>query len=71
MGLLRKLFGTGDKDGAGPLSSQFHESEPSSGESQSRNAPRRELVHGFPRVRVTYNVTLGDAPQRVTLLVGP
>jgi len=26
---------------------------------------------GYPRVRVTYNVTLGDAPQRVTLLVGP
>jgi hypothetical protein len=26
---------------------------------------------GFPRVRITYNTTLGDAPQRVTLLVGP
>jgi Sel1 repeat len=26
---------------------------------------------GYPRVRVTYNVTIGDAPQRVTLLVGP
>jgi hypothetical protein len=26
---------------------------------------------GFPRVRVSYNDTLGDAPQRVTLLVGP
>ena len=25
----------------------------------------------YPRVRVTYNVTIGDAPQRVTLLVGP
>jgi hypothetical protein len=25
----------------------------------------------FPRVRVTYNVTIGDAPQRVTLLIGP
>ena len=26
---------------------------------------------GYPRVRVTYNVTVGAAPQRVTLLVGP
>jgi hypothetical protein len=26
---------------------------------------------GYPRVRVSYNTTLGDAPQRVTLLVGP
>jgi hypothetical protein len=26
---------------------------------------------GYPRVRVSYNVTLGDAPQRVTLLIGP
>lgn len=26
---------------------------------------------GFPRVRVSYNVTEGDAPRRVTLLVGP
>ena len=26
---------------------------------------------GFPRVRVSYNVTLGAAPQRVTLLIGP
>lgn len=25
---------------------------------------------GFPRIRVSYNMTLGDAPQRVTLLVG-
>jgi hypothetical protein len=25
---------------------------------------------GYPRVRVSYNTTLGDAPQRVTLLVG-
>jgi hypothetical protein len=29
------------------------------------------LREGFPRVRVSYNRTLGDAPQRVTLLVGP
>jgi hypothetical protein len=29
------------------------------------------LRDGFPRVRVSYNRTLGDAPQRVTLLVGP
>ena len=26
---------------------------------------------GFPRVRVSYNITEGDAPRRVTLLVGP
>jgi hypothetical protein len=26
---------------------------------------------GFPRVRVSYNTSPGDAPQRVTLLVGP
>jgi hypothetical protein len=26
---------------------------------------------GYPRLRITYNVTRGDAPQRVTLLVGP
>jgi hypothetical protein len=26
---------------------------------------------GFPRIRVSYNVTPGDAPRRVTLLIGP
>lgn len=26
---------------------------------------------GFPRIRVSYNVTAGDAPRRVTLLIGP
>lgn len=26
---------------------------------------------GFPRLRVSYNVTPGDAPRRVTLLIGP
>ena len=26
---------------------------------------------GFPRIRVSYNTSIGDAPQRVTLLVGP
>lgn len=26
---------------------------------------------GFPRVRVSYNVTPGDAPRRVTILIGP
>jgi hypothetical protein len=26
---------------------------------------------GYPHIRVSFNVTPGDAPQRVTLLVGP
>lgn len=45
MGLIDRIFGNGkDRDGAGG-STQFHESEPDSSDSQlSRNAPRRELV---------------------------
>lgn len=58
MGLLRRIFGTAQKDGSGTPTSQFHESEPTSEEEGSRNAPRRELVqvvlrdtmrkHGIP-----------------------
>src|SRR3954469_2407512 len=60
MGLIGRIFG-GDKgrEGAGPNSTQFHESEPdSSDEEGSRNGPRRELLqvilrdtmrkHGIP-----------------------
>jgi len=61
MGLLRKFFGDKDKDNptaGGPASSQFHESEATTEQQGSRNAPRRELVqvvlrdtmrlHGIP-----------------------
>jgi hypothetical protein len=60
MGFIGRIFKGKDKDreGGGPASSQFYESEPSSGDEQSRNAPRRELVqvilrdtmrkHGIP-----------------------
>ena len=61
MGLIDRIFRNGkDRDGAGAsASTQFHESEPDSGDSPaSRNAPRRELVqvvlrdtmrkHGIP-----------------------
>jgi hypothetical protein len=61
MGLIDRIFKGKDKDGngpGGPASSQFYESEPSSGDEHSRNAPRRELVqvmlrdtmrkHGIP-----------------------
>lgn len=45
MGLLKKIFG-GDKaePAQAPPSSQFHESETTTTEQGSRNAPRRELV---------------------------
>lgn len=58
MGLIDRIFKGKDKDQGGPASSHFYESEPSSGDEQSRNAPRRELVqvilrdtmrkHGIP-----------------------
>jgi hypothetical protein len=59
MGLIGRIFKGKDKDrDGGPVSSQFYESEPSSGNEHSRNAPRRELVqvilrdtmrkHGIP-----------------------
>ena len=60
MGLLQRIFGTGERerDAAGPPSSQFHESETTSNDTESRSAPRRELVqvilrdtmrkHGIP-----------------------
>ncbi len=60
MGLLDRIFGHGNREGgAGSASTQFHESEPDSGDPQiSRNATRRELVqvvlrdtmrkHGIP-----------------------
>ena len=60
MGLIDRIFGSGNREGAGgSASTQFHESEPDSSDSQpSRNAPRRELVqvvlrdtmrkHGIP-----------------------
>lgn len=44
MGLIDRIFKGKDKDQGGPASSQFYESEPDSGNEQSRNAPRRELV---------------------------
>jgi hypothetical protein len=58
MGLIDRIFGNG-KEREGASTTQFHESEPDSGDSQeSRNAPRRELVqvilrdtmrkHGIP-----------------------
>jgi hypothetical protein len=46
MGLLKKFFG--GRDAAPeepPASSQFHESETTAQEQNSRNAPHRELVH--------------------------
>ena len=44
MGLLDRIFGNGNREG-GSASTQFHESEPDSDDSQpSRNATRRELV---------------------------
>ena len=43
MGLIDRIF-KGKDQGSGPASSQFYESEPHSGDEQSRNAPRRELV---------------------------
>lgn len=58
MQLIKKLFGRPPGAGPGPESVQFHESEQSTTESGSRNAPRRELVqvvlrdtmrrHGIP-----------------------
>ena len=59
MGLIGRIFGNGKDRGPGAASTQFHESEPDSDDSQaSRNAPRRELVqvvlrdtmrkHGIP-----------------------
>lgn len=58
MGLIGRIFKGKDKDQGGPASSHFYESEPSSGDEQTRNAPRRELVqvilrdtmrkHGIP-----------------------
>ena len=63
MGLLRKFFGgeggAEARETRGPLSSQFHETDPAGDEEQhARNAPRRELVqvmlrdamrrHGIP-----------------------
>ena len=53
MGLLKRLLGRGYSSGV-PQSTQFHESEPSTGTENSRNAPRRELVH----------VTLRDTMRR-------
>lgn len=51
MGLLRRLFGDGERERAGgPLSTQFHESETTSNEEEtSRNAPRRELIQVIMR----------------------
>src|SRR5687767_5578629 len=43
MGLIDRIF-KGKDQGGGPASSQFYESEPHSGDEQSRNGPRRELV---------------------------
>jgi hypothetical protein len=58
MGLIGRIFKGKDNREGGPASSQFYESEPSSGDEQTRNAPRRELVqvvlrdtmrkHGIP-----------------------
>lgn len=58
MQLIKKLFGRPPGAGPGPESAQFHESEQTTTESGSRNAPRRELVqvvlrdtmrrHGIP-----------------------
>ena len=60
MGLIDRIFGNGkDREGQGSASTQFHESEPDSDDSQgSRNSTRRELVqvvlrdtmrkHGIP-----------------------
>lgn len=46
MGLIGRIFGNGkDRAAPGSTSTQFHESEPDSGDTQvSRNGPRRELV---------------------------
>jgi hypothetical protein len=60
MGLIDRIFGNAkEREGSSQTSTQFHESEPDSDDSQgSRNAPRRELVqvvlrdtmrkHGIP-----------------------
>lgn len=59
MGLIGRIFGNGKEREPGSTSTQFHESEPDSGDSQpTRNGPRRELVqvvlrdtmrkHGIP-----------------------
>jgi hypothetical protein len=59
MGLLNKIFGKeGSPEGGESASSQFSETDPGAGPSDSRNAPRRELVqvvlrdvmrkHGIP-----------------------
>jgi len=46
MGLLNKIFGKDNpSNGAPPASSLFHESEATTEQSGSKNAPRRELVH--------------------------
>lgn len=86
MGWLRKIFGGGDGRGStgGPATSQFHESESTSDEQLSRNAPRRELVqvilrdtmrqHGIPsdwiecRILATVNRT-GAAGMHVNFVV--
>jgi hypothetical protein len=79
MGLLQRLFGTSAarREGGGPLTSQFHESETSSSDSHtSRNAPRRELIqvilrdtmrkHGIPsdwiECRILSTVSRGGRP---------
>lgn len=59
MGLIDRIFGNGKEREPTSATTQFHESEPDSGDPQgSRNAPRRELVqvvlrdtmrkHGIP-----------------------
>jgi hypothetical protein len=59
MGLIERIFGSGNREAPAPsASTQFRESEPDSGSEGSRNAPRRELVqvvlrdtmrkHGIP-----------------------
>ena len=58
MGLLQKLFGGKDAGPSVPASSQFHESDTTTEQHGSNNAPRRELVqvvlrdmmrkHGIP-----------------------
>lgn len=46
MGLLNKLFGGREASPVSvPASSQFHESEATTEQSGSKNAPRRELIH--------------------------
>jgi hypothetical protein len=79
MGLIGRIFGGKEKDGehGGSASTQFHESDPGSDDSQpSRNAPRRELVqvvlrdtmrkHGIPsdwiECRVLSTISRGGRP---------